>query len=45
MLPKIIADNGGYDSSELVAQLRAAHNAGNRTAGLGIAHIPRLFTP
>lgn len=24
-LPTIIADNGGYDSSELITQLRAAH--------------------
>ncbi|KAG5182620.1 chaperonin Cpn60/TCP-1 family [Tribonema minus] len=33
-LPTIIADNGGYDSSELVTQLRAAHAAGQTTAGL-----------
>jgi T-complex protein 1 subunit beta len=33
-LPTIIADNAGYDSSELVTQLRAAHAAGNKTAGL-----------
>lgn len=33
-LPSIIADNGGYDSSELVAQLRAAHYQGQTTAGL-----------
>lgn len=33
-LPEIIASNAGYDSSELVAQLRAAHAAGNSTAGL-----------
>lgn len=33
-LPTIIADNGGYDSSELVSQLRAAHAAGQSTAGL-----------
>lgn len=29
-----IADNGGYDSSELVTKLRAAHHAGNTKAGL-----------
>lgn len=29
-----MADNAGYDSSDLVAQLRAAHAAGNKTAGL-----------
>lgn len=33
-LPTIIADNGGYDSSELVTQLRAAHARGEKTAGL-----------
>ena len=33
-LPTIIADNAGYDSSELVTQLRAAHAAGNKRAGL-----------
>jgi len=34
MIPTIIADNGGYDSSELVSQLRAEHYRGNITAGL-----------
>jgi len=33
-LPKTIAENGGYDSTELVTQLRAAHNHGNNSAGL-----------
>ena len=33
-IPTIIADNAGYDSSELVTQLRAAHHNGNVTAGL-----------
>jgi T-complex protein 1 subunit beta len=33
-LPATIADNGGFDSSELVTQLRAAHASGDRTAGL-----------
>mmetsp|Transcript_10640 Transcript_10640/g.14892 ORF Transcript_10640/g.14892 Transcript_10640/m.14892 type:complete len:527 (+) Transcript_10640:74-1654(+) len=33
-LPTIIADNAGYDSSEMVTQLRAAHAAGRATAGL-----------
>jgi T-complex protein 1 subunit beta len=27
-LPTIIADNAGFDSGELVAQLRAAHHLG-----------------
>ncbi|KAJ3410300.1 T-complex protein 1 subunit beta [Chytridiales sp. JEL 0842] len=33
-LPTILADNAGYDSSELVSQLRAAHYEGKKTAGL-----------
>lgn len=37
-LPGIIAGNGGYDSSELVSQLRAAHAEGNSTAGLDMEH-------
>jgi T-complex protein 1 subunit beta len=35
-LPATIADNAGLDSSELVTQLRAAHAAGNKSAGLDI---------
>jgi len=33
-IPKAIADNGGYDSSLLVTQLRAEHAKGNQTMGL-----------
>ena len=33
-LPSIIADNGGYDSAELITQLRSAHHAGKTTFGL-----------
>jgi T-complex protein 1 subunit beta len=33
-LPTIIADNGGYDSSDLVSQLRAAHHSGQNAFGL-----------
>ncbi|CAF2316895.1 unnamed protein product [Rotaria sp. Silwood2] len=33
-LPTIIADNAGYDSSELIANLRAAHTSGKSTYGL-----------
>lgn len=33
-IPTIIADNAGYDSAELVSQLRAAHSAGSSTFGL-----------
>lgn len=33
-LPTTIADNGGYDSTDLVSKLRALHAEGNQTAGL-----------
>ncbi len=36
MIPTIIADNGGYDSGELVSRLRAEHYKGNTTAGLNM---------
>jgi len=36
MIPTIIADNGGYDSGELVSQLRAEHYKGNSLAGLNM---------
>lgn len=35
-LPTIVADNAGYDSAELVSQVKAAHNAGNNRAGIDI---------
>jgi len=35
-LPTYIADNGGYDSSELVAQLRACHSSDKKTYGLNM---------
>jgi T-complex protein 1 subunit beta len=34
MLPTIIADNGGYDSAELVSKLRAYHTDGKISYGL-----------
>ncbi|KIY44232.1 t-complex protein 1 subunit beta-like protein, partial [Fistulina hepatica ATCC 64428] len=34
-MPTILADNAGYDSSDLVSRLRAAHYAGETDAGLG----------
>jgi len=34
-IPTILADNAGYDSSDLVARLRAAHYDGRADAGLG----------
>ncbi|CAG8433099.1 7770_t:CDS:10 [Ambispora gerdemannii] len=33
-IPTILADNGGFDSSDLVAKLRAAHYEGKSTYGL-----------
>lgn len=35
-LPTIIADNAGYDSSELISQLRAGHASGHKTYGLNM---------
>jgi len=35
-LPSIVADNGGYDSAELVTQLRAAHAKGLNSYGLDL---------
>lgn len=35
MIPTILADNAGYDSSDLVSRLRAAHYKGQSDAGLG----------
>jgi len=35
-LPTTIADNAGYDSSELISQLRAAHASGLKTYGLNM---------
>lgn len=34
-IPTILADNAGYDSSDLVSRLRAAHYEGKSDAGLG----------
>ena len=34
-IPIILADNAGYDSSDLVSKLRAAHYGGQADAGLG----------
>merc|ERR1712062_869949 len=35
-LPGIIAENGGYDSAQLVSELKAAHHAGKSTIGLNM---------
>ncbi|KAF9040829.1 T-complex protein 1 subunit beta [Panaeolus papilionaceus] len=40
--PTILADNAGYDSSDLVTRLRAAHYEGQTDAGLG-AHGRRPY--
>ena len=37
-MPGIIADNAGYDSSELVTQLQAAHALGDVRCGLDMEH-------
>ena len=34
-IPSIIAENGGYDSAQLVSELRALHTQGKHTMGLG----------
>ena len=33
-LPTTIADNAGYDSAQLISELRAAHSQGFSTMGL-----------
>lgn len=38
-IPTIIADNAGFDSSELVTELRAAHHNGFANAGLDMGKI------
>jgi T-complex protein 1 subunit beta len=35
-MPTIISDNAGYDSAELVSQVKAAHYAGQQRAGIDI---------
>ncbi|KAF8509635.1 chaperonin Cpn60/TCP-1 family [Gautieria morchelliformis] len=37
-IPTILADNAGYDSSELVSRLRAAHYEGKTDSGLDMYH-------
>ncbi|KAK7072697.1 T-complex protein 1 subunit beta [Halocaridina rubra] len=36
MIPTIIADNAGYDSAQLVSELRASHAEGKKTMGLNM---------
>merc|ERR1712071_581142 len=35
-LPVVIADNAGYDSAQLISELRAAHSQGKHTMGLNM---------
>jgi T-complex protein 1 subunit beta len=42
-LPVIIADNAGYDSAQLVSELRAAHSQGKNTMGLSKFFLLNLF--
>jgi len=35
-IPTVLADNGGFDSADLVAQLRAHHSQGRHTMGLDL---------
>lgn len=35
-LPTIICDNAGLDSAELISQIRAEHNMGNKKCGIGM---------
>ena len=44
-MPTILADNGGHDSSDLVAKLRAAHYEGQSDAGLGESRPAVSFSP
>lgn len=39
-IPTILADNAGFDSSDLVARLRAAHYEGQSESGLGSYLVP-----
>ena len=43
-IPTILADNAGYDSSDLVARLRAAHHEGQADAGLSECLCSLLLT-
>lgn len=38
-LPSIIAENGGYDSAELVSELKALHATGKQTMGLDMYQV------
>ena len=42
-LPITIADNAGYDSAQLISELRAAHSQGQHTMGLSTRLFLFLF--
>ena len=42
-IPITIADNAGYDSAQLAAELRAAHSEGKSTFGLGKLDYKSIF--
>lgn len=42
-IPTILADNAGYDSSDLVAKLRAAHYEGKSDSGLSELLARRFY--
>ena len=42
-IPIILADNAGYDSSDLVTKLRAAHYDGQSDAGLSEYRVPLII--
>lgn len=42
-LPTTIADNAGYDSAQLVSELRAAHSQGSHSFGL--SKLSTLLNP
>jgi T-complex protein 1 subunit beta len=44
-IPIILADNAGYDSSDLVSRLRAAHYEGHSDAGLGKLYLSLVSIP
>lgn len=44
-LPTVIADNAGYDSAQLISELRAAHSQGKHTMGLSkYSALKKLFS-
>jgi hypothetical protein len=43
-IPTILCDNAGFDSAEIVSQMRAAHSKGDRYAGLGMCDVHDTHT-